>query len=117
MAVSTWNQAILARAVLAPDQAKQLADKVIAWLADERIILDAPSNCEFDDSLCYPPGPDFFEGTSPGGPGAGSDLLRRFLPSRDERNIRLVLGRGPVFNGHGGGPFCTLSFLPAACAG
>lgn len=50
--MSTWSQAILPRAVLAPDQAKQLADKVIAWLADERIILDAPSNCDFDDSLC-----------------------------------------------------------------
>ncbi|KQN65219.1 hypothetical protein ASF04_20135 [Duganella sp. Leaf61] len=105
--MSTWNQAILARAVLAPDQAKQLADKVIAWLADEGIILDAPSNCDFDDSLCYPPGPDFLkvhnlEDLGPD-PTRFADSYRVGM-----RDMRLVLGRGPVFNAQG-------RFLSAHC--
>lgn len=105
--MSTWNQAILVRAVLTPDQAQRLAAKVIAWLADERIILDLPTDREFYDGPCYPPGPEFLKAHDVDSFGPNlSSYVTSF--SSSDNAMQLLVSRGRVLNGQG-------RYLPPQC--
>lgn len=75
------HQAIIGQDVASEAHAREVADTIVAWLVDERIIDDRPwDQCNGDEGRCYPPGPGFPKACTDVGPDKFDDFHDHSCP-------------------------------------
>lgn len=95
------NQAIIGHDVASEAHAREVADTIVAWLVDERIIDDRPwDQCNGDEGRCYPPGPGFPKACTDVEPDKFDKFHDQFMTTVPN-GLRVVATRGFVHNGQG----------------
>ncbi|GGY55146.1 hypothetical protein [Pseudoduganella albidiflava] len=96
-----YNQAFIDHEVASEEQARALADAIVAWLVDERIIENRHCDrCNGAEGECYPAGPGFTKACTDVEP-EKFDYFREQFESLSPNGLRVVATRGLVMNDQG----------------